>query len=38
MVSDGYLEQVELNIERKSEDGTLPADSVLFSWNAVARD
>lgn len=38
MISGGYIEQVELDIQPKSEDGSLPADSILFQWNTVARD
>ena len=38
MASGGYIEQVELDIEPKSEDGSLPADCILFQWNNVARD
>jgi hypothetical protein len=38
MVSGGYIEQVELDIQPKSEDGSLPADSVLFQWINIARD
>ena len=38
MASGGYIEQVEIDIQPKSEDGSLPADSILFQWNSVARD
>lgn len=38
MASGGYIEHVEPDIEPKSEDGSLPADSILFRWNTVARD
>lgn len=38
MASGGYIEQVELDIQPKSEDGTLPADSILFEWNTIARN
>lgn len=38
MVSGGYIEQVEVDIKPRSDDGTLPADSVLFRWNTIARD
>ncbi len=37
MASGGYIEHVELDIQPKSEDGSLPPDSILFQWNAVAR-
>jgi hypothetical protein len=35
MASGGYIEQVELDIRPKSEDGSLPADSILFQWNTI---
>jgi hypothetical protein len=38
MTSGGYIEQVELDILPKSEDGSLPADSILFQWNTIARN
>jgi hypothetical protein len=38
MASGGYIEQVELNIEPKSDDGSLAADSILFEWNTVGRN
>jgi SAM-dependent methyltransferase len=38
MSSGGYIEQIELDIQPKSEDGSLPPDSVLFQWNEAARN
>jgi hypothetical protein len=38
MVSGGYIEQLELDPQPKSEDGSLPADSILFQWLTVGRD
>jgi hypothetical protein len=38
MASGGYIEQVELDIRPKSEDGSLPADSILFQWNTIGVD
>jgi hypothetical protein len=38
MVSGGYIEQVELDIHPKCDDGTLPADSILYRWNNIAKD
>lgn len=38
MAPGGYIEQVELNIEPKSEDDSLPADSILFQWTTIAQN
>lgn len=38
MESGGYIEQVEPDIQPRSDDGSLPTDSILFQWNTVARD
>ena len=38
MISGGYLEHIELNIRPKSDDNTLPADSILYRWNNVVAE